>query len=376
VSQTDAGILIVSLSARALAASARSAGMAPRVVDRFGDADTRRTCAGSQTADGLAPGFDDISLYEAACRLDPKELLGLVYGSGFEGATAQLRALTRRRTLLGNPPEVLETLGDPCRVDALLARLGIPHPQIRGDWPGAKGEWLAKRPGGCGGHQVQWSDARTGSTRGSYFQRYVCGRSLSATLLADARNAQVLGYCEQWCAEGIEGHPFTYGGAVTLDPGTLPKSLTRSVEDAANAVAGELGLRGLCSLDFILDGERWSLIEINPRPGATAELHEHSENLFSQHVEAVHGRLGRQRPSDRRGSRAHSVIYAPRRARVPARWTWPSWVSDLPDPDTLFERAAPVCTVHAGAADRTSARRRTRARHQQILHWMKAWPTS
>jgi len=88
--------LIAAVSGRALAASARRAGLTPLVADFFADADTQELApahrklpgdiARGMTWKALAPALD--ALAEAA----PSPVLGLVYGSGFEGSPRTFEA--------------------------------------------------------------------------------------------------------------------------------------------------------------------------------------------------------------------------------------------------------------------------------------------
>src|SRR5215510_16511653 len=83
--------LLVALSARALAVAARRAGRRGRVIDLFGDTDTRASAEASLVVDGdFATGFDADALLAAAERLAPASSpprFGLVYGSGLESRT-------------------------------------------------------------------------------------------------------------------------------------------------------------------------------------------------------------------------------------------------------------------------------------------------
>jgi predicted ATP-grasp superfamily ATP-dependent carboligase len=206
-----------------------------------------------------------------------------------------------------------------------------------------------------------------------YFQRRLAGRSVSLTLLADGREARVLGYCEQWCASRPGPRPYTYGGAVTLSPQALPRGLAGALTEAVEALARALGLRGLCTLDTIISGGQWWALELNPRPGATLELHERGASLLGLHIEAVRGHLPRRPPPLGAGARAHAIVYAPRRLKVPPRWRWPGWVSDLPRPGTSLAPGDPVCTVHARGPDSAAARRQAWRKRQTVMGWTDTW---
>ncbi|HEV8026742.1 MAG TPA: hypothetical protein VGP50_04895, partial [Stellaceae bacterium] len=211
--------LAVALSARSLAAAARRAGACVIALDLFADEDT---AAAARACRKLAPltlpqgergglfAFDREALLEAVEEHRGKAS-GLVYGAGFEHEPALLGMLESRIAILGNRAEVIGAVKDPCGFAALLARLGVPHPETRLEAP-AEGNWLTKRIGGSGGgHITRASAGAIGA--GFYVQRQVAGRAVSALFVGDGRRARVLGHSEQWTSPTAE-MPFRYGGCV------------------------------------------------------------------------------------------------------------------------------------------------------------------
>ena len=77
--------------------------------------------------------------------------------------------------------------------------------------------------------------------------------------------------------------PFTYGGAVSISREELPDHISCSMERAAQEIVSSFGLRGLASLDMIVNDNGWVLLEVNPRPSATFELHEGEESFLAAH---------------------------------------------------------------------------------------------
>src|SRR5262252_1664416 len=100
--------LVVALSGRALAAAARRAGRRARVLDLFGDMDTRALADACLAVDGsLESGFESAALLRAAERLAPAAeppRYGLVYGAGLESLPHSLARLAEGRRLYGNAP--------------------------------------------------------------------------------------------------------------------------------------------------------------------------------------------------------------------------------------------------------------------------------
>ena len=342
-------VLIAALSGRALASAAHAASIPVVVLDVFADIDMR-DCAGDWSRVGNAQdGIDRTALLEAAAIVCPPDRCsGLVYGAGFEGCPEVLAELAENRHLLGNDPGILRRMGSPQRFFAMLEQLGIPYPATSYRRPADTRGWLAKRASASGGGHVR-SAQHMADDCGYYFQRETAGRVMSVLFLADGRKASIVGLSEQWRAGVPKACPYTYGGAVSDQ--RVSQRLRADLSDAVNACVGKAGLRGLNSMDVVVDGEGFQVLEINARPTATAELYElgGAESLFKLHIQACRGKLPRDRiPSHR--SHAHLLVYAEQGLRVPRGFRWPNWCSDLPPAGTAINSGEPVCTVHASGA--------------------------
>jgi predicted ATP-grasp superfamily ATP-dependent carboligase len=281
-----------------------------------------------------------------------------------------LTQLTAGRRLFGNAPAVVAAVRDVRRFFALLDRLGIGYPETRHAAPRAPAGWLIKQPGGAGGAHVR----RAGSGRasaGAYFQRVESGTSVSALFLANGRRAALVGFNEQWAVPARPGRPFLYGGAVggVVLPGTVEADV-RAKLDALVAATGLVGLNGL---DFLLQGERWLALEVNPRPTATMELYDqdYPRGLFDWHLRACGGELP-DRVARPRAVRAHAVVYAPGAAYVRAGFVFPRWCRDLPNPGARLAPGEPLCTVHAAAPDGQRAAALVRRRQALLERAMTA----
>lgn len=377
-------MLIVASSGRALAESALRGGWAPRVIDAFADRDTREAAPHSVAVPFAGGRLDPDAVLRAARRMCPPAAEGqhacaLVYGSGLEAVSELVASLAEGRVLLGNPVHVLRTVNEPRRFFALLDALAIPHPEVsfapRVMGPG----WLLKQAGASGGGHVcpalpgQWRPA------GAYLQRQTAGQPMSLLFLADGRRATEVGFNTLWTASemasemapemiaGMGDSPYLYGGLVNR--AVLPPSLRQSMCAAAGALTRALGLRGLNGIDFIHDGERCRVLELNPRPSASFELYEPEarRGLFALHVAACQGRLPALPRRSGTPARAVAIVYAPRELRIPEGFVWPRWCRDRPQTAQCIARGEPLCSVYAEAQDARAAQSRVFARRTALL---------
>lgn len=338
--------LIAGVTGRALAQSAQRGGYRVSVLDCFADRDCARAaveCRSVSAPNGLR--FDAKALLREAEREAPiDESIGVVYGSGFESRPGLLGRVAAGRTLYGNSPSIIRLLKDPRRFFPLLARLGIAHPRTHTTAPARPRGWLAKETGGAGGVHIRPAATATPTSR-TYYQRIEQGRSMSVTFLADGTRAAIVGINQQWTSQPS----YQFGGAVGGIP--LSRALHRDIASRLNRLVEATGMVGLNGLDFLLAGDRWSVLEVNPRPPATMELYDrdYPRGLFDWHIRSCRGELPLGTPRSR-SSRALAIVTAPEAWQASEAFRFPGWCRDLPRYGLSFSAGDPVCTVHASAA--------------------------
>jgi uncharacterized protein len=364
--EPGATILIVAPSGRALAAAARRAGYRPLVADFFDDSDTCGLCAANRLIEGgIDAGFEGESLIYALEELARGETpCGLVYGAGFEDRIELLELVAQRWAVFGNPPAVVRSVKDPVQLAELCAILNIPHPKISARMPRDRQNWLVKSAGGSGGGHVAPAGALRDEGERIYFQRIAAGEPVSILLLGDGVKARIVGSSRQWAAPAPD-EPFRFGGS--LRPAGLSPGLETQLRRAAEVITAACGLRGLNSIDFLVDGNEYTLIEVNPRPGATLDIFEdYGGSLFRAHMGSCAGHLP-QRPLEFAGAAAAGIAYARRGIPSMPAIDWPSWAVDRQKERSALRPHDPLCTVKARAAQPRRARALVDARTKLIL---------
>ncbi|HTT08896.1 MAG TPA: ATP-grasp domain-containing protein [Gammaproteobacteria bacterium] len=338
-------VLIIAQSARALAQSAVKAGWKAYAIDQFGDLDTR---AATQHCDVVCNFSDTPTLLVVVeLLLDKHHPSACVIGGGMESALESLMAVNERLPFTGNSLEIYRRLCDPISFCKLLDNLGITYPETVSDGSAASTSgWLAKRVGGSGGGHIRPLAAGELPGDGYYRQRRVDGMSASVLFLANGRNAQVLGYTRHWQAQPDAGRSYCRSGLIRWS--AVPAPTRAQLENTVSELTLAAGLRGLCGLDFMLgDDGSIAVLEINPRPPASFELHEGEASLLGAHRRACDGELISPPPAPASAVKASVALYATCSLTVPAGFVWPRWCADIPAAGTVIERDQPVCTVMA-----------------------------
>lgn len=364
-------LLLIALSARMLAQSAQRAGWRALVLDLFGDEDTCEAAQRCRVVKGDSQGLAAEELLFAARAIAPlKAAVGLVYGSGIDTRPALLARLREGRVLYGNEPEAVRLLRTPARFFSLLDRLAIPYPPTRFTPPDDPKSWLVKHPCSEGGKGV-YPAAVEGLPAGEhYYQRRLPGPAFTALFLADGHRARMVGFNRMWVADYNARQPFLFAGAINR--AELGKAPRRQIERAVVELVKALGLKGLNSLDFMLEDGICRVLEVNPRPGATVSLYDDdfSQGLLAEHIRACQGRPfdGRRRIGQD-VVRAYKIVYAPCRVCVPRAIRWPAWSADRPKAQTAIAPGQPLCSVQAEGADAHTVERLVRQREIEMLDY-------
>jgi uncharacterized protein len=368
-------VLIAAASGRALATSARRAGYVPLVADFFGDQDTLAVAAAyarvtpgngrSMDANELIPAFEILAAGRRPC--------GVVCGTGFEDQPELLRRIAQRWLLLGNSPDTVSQIKNPIALARVCRSCGIPHPDTSLAPPENMDGQLAKRIGGAGGTHVRFARSDQIDVADYYYQRRVGGDPVSASVLANGHAAVVLGFSAQWSSPARR-RPFRYGGAVR--PAALAAETADAMAAAVRRFVSEIPLVGLNSIDFLVDHDRFHLLEVNPRPGATVDIFEPQDGptLFALHMAACRGELPARLP-DCKTAAASAIVYAENDIPLIPFLNWPHWTADRPIAGSRISAQSPVCTVFATAATAAQAKELVVERSQSILARLRARPS-
>ncbi|AGU50236.1 hypothetical protein VAPA_1c31470 [Variovorax paradoxus B4] len=373
-------IAVAAISARAMAEAAASDGFKVIALDLFGDVDTRR--AASRWLPIGAPGSLHIESESVLAALHTlaregeggEPVLGWIAGSGFEGEPELLEEGAAVLPLIGTAPAAVRRLRDPAAFFGFLAAHVIPFPQVMLQPPEDPAGWLMKDAHGCGGWHVRhapWSMDEPPSSH-HYFQREMPGLPMSATFIANGRDVHVLGFNEQ-TVRRFGTRPFVFCGAV--GPVPVAEDMARRVTAIARTLTAEFELRGLCSLDFMRDGDAIGVLEVNPRPPASMSLYRMpagSPGVMQAHLRAcLDGELPPPVPSHAQEVEGIEIVFAQQPLQLDAAAAqrlaaWPG-IRDLPEAGQRFDIDDPLCTLTASGSNAQQVRARLNEGRERLL---------
>ncbi len=378
-------IAVAALSARMMTEACANDGFEVIALDLFGDADTRLAALEWQPLG--EPGslhIDDTRTLATLRALTRRGgVSGWVAGSGFDGRPELLDKAASLLPLIGTSPEAVARVRDPAAFFGFLASEEIAHPPVLLG-PQAQGlpddghPWLIKDARGCGGWQVHRASPQGAAALAEhhYLQQQVPGVPMSATFIGNGREALVLGFNEL-TVRRFGARPFVFCGAV--GPVSLPPQAASRVRTAVRALTSEFALRGLCSLDFMLDGDEVSMLEINPRPPASMGLYGANRfepeglGIMAAHVRACqYGELPHALAAAHPGLvEGFEIVFATQALQVDDAVasrlvTWPN-CHDLPCSGTTIAAGDPLCSLSAAGATVQEVRAALQSARQALL---------
>ncbi len=216
-------LALAAISARPLAEAAAREGFNAIALDLFGDRDTCR--AASEWLPIGAPEalrIDATKLLDALSTLARRgDVHGWVAGAGFDGQSELLAQGAARLPLIGTAPADQRRVRDPATFFGFLKACGFAYPPVRHHGATQDSGWLAKDAGGCGGWHITRAEPAMPSPRSPqrYLQRETRGVSMSATYIANGRDAVLLGFNEQ-IVRPLGALPWVYHGVLGPVPVT------------------------------------------------------------------------------------------------------------------------------------------------------------
>jgi predicted ATP-grasp superfamily ATP-dependent carboligase len=353
-------VLIVAQSGRFLAQIANTAGYPVWVADCFGDCDT---LAASSRWRPIADITDPDDVLDTILTLSEGHPCTLVCGSGVESFSSMLSRLPDHIKLLGNSQATIEVIKNPAQFFSLLDQLAIPYPETQFEPPEITTGWLTKSPQGLGGEHIEYCKANT-PPKHVYYQRHLQGISGSVLFLANGFQNLILSFNQQFLLNSPE-MPFLLSGLAT--PLHLSDKHKRHLKKAIDSLLNHVDLSGLNSLDFILtEADELFILEVNPRPSASAELLAQRPKLFDLHIDACQGKLPKKikRVPELPACYLH-YIFAQHDIVIPDGVIWPDTCHDIPASGRLILKNDPICTA---IIDTPSAFFQSRKRFDRDIH--------
>jgi predicted ATP-grasp superfamily ATP-dependent carboligase len=335
-------VLIFAQSGRFLAQSATHAGYRVWVADCFGDQDTL-SCSERWQA---VPPMSTLSAQQALSlitRLSNGEECLLICGSGIEKYYPFLSLLPDHIHYIGNSEHTIQTLKSPRLFFSLLDKLKLPYPQTFFSAPTSNSKhYIAKSASGMGGIHIEKLDNKKFNDD-YYYQQFIEGQSGSVLFISNGSQSQLISINKQ----SLSSHPLRAFCLASIEsPWALEPHHRSYLLTAINELTVATQIMGLNSLDFIVSKDNnIFILEINPRPSASAELYPDPSSLLQSHIDACQGKEISLPSIPTSLSALHHTLFADTNLMIPPDMNWPEMCHDLPRAGTKINQNEPICTI-------------------------------
>jgi len=359
-----------------LANSAKKAGYKVGVIDAFLDEETVSVSSLAFKATySYQFGFDIVELE----RLIKQKFLDsiVVVGSGFEINPGQIDYISKYASVLSNSTETINTVKHPKSLENLLNEEFIRYPftTFQRNECGDNKTFLLKEIGAMGGGHVQrksqLSNIQPLVNKNFYYQKFIEGNVFSAVFLANRDRASLIGLNQHLKSNQFSDQPFLYEGAISVV--LKNQKDVNKVNAIINKITKKISLVGLCGVDFIIDeyGVMF-VIDVNPRPPSTFELHESKQSLFAAHLACFQGDLIHYFSDNNKYSRGHAIYYAKEDTIINEELNWPEWVKDRPLRKQTIAAKNPICSIFAEGDSETQVENILYKRLEEIELFVKS----
>lgn len=356
-------ILLMGYSARWFAqlalASAYKASL--RVADAFCDYDYDRMRI---PCEPFVPGSLPGGL--AGCQ-------GAICLGGAEHDAALVARVGERAQVFGAAPATLVALQDQPALFRGLVRQGFRAPATLFEGAAPDGNWLHKPLQGGGGTGIARAAPGQPLPKDCLLQEELPGQSASLSFLANGTHILPLGFTRQLIGDAaFHAPPFHYAGNIVAAMGE--PAHTQAL-DLAQYLTRAYRLQGLNCLDFLLLPDKNAcFLELNPRPGAGAELFA-AQDPFLLHMAACQGSLLSPGPAPA-SVRGKAILYALQDTPMPGstpRW-YGAGVRDVPRPHTVIQGGTPLCTLLAQGETAAACHGALAAAARRVENWIREEP--
>lgn len=348
-------LAIVGASVRAAAQSAVRAGFDVVGADLFADADLDGACPITR----IDNYPEDLVAWLATQNVD-----AWIYTGALENYPELVDRMASIAPLWGMSGEALRRCRDPLQLQTAFRKAGIAFPETHRDTIAvpADGVWLGKTYRHSGGVGVRRLDRDRDLDTDTYAQRFVEGRSIAALYALSPEQSVLLGVSEQLGSDD----PNEWGYVGSIGPLRYDDRLAATLQAIGLCLREQLDLKGLVGVDLIFDGNTATVIEINPRFTASAEVLERAcgQSTIAVLHDVITGKETDAWPTETNLVVAKWVLFAHREVIITsafAEWSRDELMAgrfgDRPHEGESFAAGYPVCTLFAEESTEVSTRK-------------------
>jgi len=357
-------ILIIANSARMLTQLATNIGLIPLVIDCYSDFDTQEQALDCVKVDSLAL----VHVKKALAILKTQyTVTHVIYGSGLERYINTLEFLYKNLSVVGNMPGVFSSIQNKINFFSKLKQFQIPYPDVTFQVPVDNDMWLIKPMQGEGGLGIKKHKELPENLASYYWQKQCAGTPMSVLFVANGTEFKIYGFNKQLLIQ-IDDNEFVFSGVISQPE--INDYIAQEVSLWLACLVPEFALKGLNSLDFIVEDRQCYALEINPRPSASMQLY--NEDLLATHINSFLDSNDPFLPEEESCDdvinhyRSYKIIFAETGVCIKQNVEWPVWVVDIPVASSFIHTGKPICSIIADGKNEQHVFDNLQSRQQQL----------
>lgn len=331
-------ILIVANSGRMLAQLSRNIGLVPFVIDCFSDEDTR-----SLVLDCVKVNTLELKYVRKALSVlsHHNSISHVIYGSGLERYSSTIEFLHKNLIVFGNTLDVFLAIQNKTYFFSRLKNLGILFPDITFQVPEINDNWLVKPKQGEGGVGIKKYAGLPETTGSCYWQKFISGIPMSVLFVANGNEYKIIGFNKQYFTRIADGQ-FIFSGVISQPE--INNNVAQTINLLLAALIPDFALKGINTLDFIVNNNCCYVLEVNARPSASMQLYQ--QDLLTRHINSL---IDAQLQSFIviKTYKAYKIVFAETEVFINDHIQWPLWVVDIPRSGSIIHTGMPICSIIA-----------------------------
>tara|TARA_B100001564_G_scaffold359731_1_gene382659 strand:- start:506 stop:1585 length:1080 start_codon:yes stop_codon:yes gene_type:complete len=206
----------------------------------------------------------------------------IIYGSGLEEKPSIQEYLDNEFYIAGNLFSKYRYASNIYNLDKDIFNEKISLPEISESY---HYKFLSKKHNSSGGMNV----GNSAFLENTYYQKYLPGKTYSISFIANGKFSKILGYNQLFLVQDNHKYPFLHSGAMNLGLNDInidfPKKFILDLSDLYD-------IKGYCSIDFKIVGNKILLLDLNPRLSSSYRLYTRKyKNLMHHHLGLINNEM-------------------------------------------------------------------------------------
>ena len=256
----------------------------------------------------------------------------IIYASGLENKKEIKKYLDNEFIVCGNSFNKYDFLSDTSNINLSMDD-NILLPKTSNKY---LNKYIRKRHDSSGGVNV----GNKISSKNIYYQQFIPGKTYSVSFITTKNKSHILGFNQLFIIKDNIEYPYLHAGAITLG---LKNSNYQNFKKWINNISDTYNIKGYCSIDFKIYGNKVFILDINPRLSASYRMYTRKyNNLMKYHCDLTDVNL----KINNYKYYSYIFLYAKNELQVDKSINNIKDISDRPQIGEIIKKNMPILTLN------------------------------